>query len=227
MAPATPSSSNLSPSAKSAKSGSDPSTQPGSSTTGRDASSLDTKPAVRHKSPPPPPSSTSSILAPAAKPITPSKSGESSRQTPAATEANDEPPVPKDIINMDIFDQILELEDGDNYEFSVGMTQQYLDQAESTFKDMDAAFDKKDLKQLKDLGHFLKGSSSALGISKVQHSCEIIYNYGKCRNATNTKDITEDVALNRVAPVILRVKAEFREANEYLRDWFQQQGANF
>ena len=40
---------------------------------------------------------------------------------------------------MDTFGQILELEEDDTYEFSIGMTQAYFSQAETTFKDMDAA----------------------------------------------------------------------------------------
>lgn len=40
---------------------------------------------------------------------------------------------------MDTFQQLLDLEEDDGYDFSIGMTQAYFSQAETTFKDMDQA----------------------------------------------------------------------------------------
>ena len=50
----------------------------------------------------------------------------------------------------------------------------------------------KDLPKLSELGHFLKGSSAALGLTKVQKYCEQIQNYGKRKDATGDKDEPDD-----------------------------------
>jgi hypothetical protein len=43
------------------------------------------------------------------------------------------------VINMDIFGQIIELDDEDDYSFSWEMVTAYFSQAEQTFTDMDKA----------------------------------------------------------------------------------------
>ncbi|KAG5221111.1 Multistep phosphorelay regulator [Salix suchowensis] len=103
--------------------------------------------------------------------------------------------LPSDIIDKEIFNQILDLDDGDTKEFSFEMTAAYLVQAKETFVNMDRALyvshrsslglsvDQcrrlaKDLHELSRLGHYLKGSSAAIGIKKVQASCEKIQHCG-------------------------------------------------
>ncbi|EJD48480.1 histidine-phosphotransfer domain, HPT domain-containing protein [Auricularia subglabra TFB-10046 SS5] len=129
------------------------------------------------------------------------------------------------IINMDTFQQLLELEEDDTYEFSIGMTQAYFSQAETTFKDMDKALAAKDLKKLSELGHFLKGSSAALGVQKVQESCEKMQNYGKLHDGHDHK-LTESDALDRITTILGRVKTEYSEAEKYLNNWYSEHGAS-
>jgi len=79
----------------------------------------------------------------------------------------------------------------------------------------------KDLKQLGELGHFLKGSSAALGVHKVQESCERMQNYGKSKDAKGEKSIDAAVALRRITTLLDRVKREFGEAEKYLEVWYK------
>jgi osomolarity two-component system phosphorelay intermediate protein YPD1 len=83
----------------------------------------------------------------------------------------------------------------------------------------------KQLKKLSDLGHFLKGSSAALGVDKVQSSCEKMQQYGKCREVNGEDKISEEVALRRITKLLGRVKTEFAEAEAYLKQWYKKNGA--
>ena len=78
--------------------------------------------------------------------------------------------LPKDIIDIDVFEQLLEMDEEDDREFSKSLVWNYFEQAESTFEKMDAALAAQELKELSTLGHFLKGSSAAVGVTKVRNS---------------------------------------------------------
>jgi osomolarity two-component system, phosphorelay intermediate protein YPD1 len=81
--------------------------------------------------------------------------------------------------------------------------------------------EKKDLAQLSALGHFLKGSSATLGLTKVKDSCEKIQHYGAMKDETGTIDIPDkEQALRYLKETIKEAKAEFREADAVLRRFF-------
>lgn len=85
---------------------------------------------------------------------------------------------------------------------------------------------RKDLQSLSKLGHFLKGSSAALGIQRVRTSCEKIQHVGKSKtklkyltpgNGKDSSDrerdvYTDDEALNIIGKLIKRANKEFKEA---------------
>jgi len=123
---------------------------------------------------------------------------------------------------MSAFEQILELDEEDDHSFSKGIVDNYLEQVVTTFKDMDAALKlgAKGLKELSDLGHFLKGSSAALGVYKVQATCETIQNAGKLRGEGSETAITEEEALTRIAALVERVKLEYKEAERWFKDFY-------
>lgn len=53
--------------------------------------------------------------------------------------ADDKDWDPDDLIDTATFDQLLDMDDEDDHEFSYGIVVNYFEQAESTFKDMDTA----------------------------------------------------------------------------------------
>ncbi|KAJ3333126.1 hypothetical protein HDU76_011203 [Blyttiomyces sp. JEL0837] len=125
------------------------------------------------------------------------------------------------IIDHAIFDQLTEMdEDPVEREFSKGIVLDYFGQAENTFANMDASLEKKDLGLLSRLGHFLKGSSAALGLVKVKASCEKMQHYGNLKDNDGSSPITEDVALARITQLLGQVKLEYREAEAHLRAFF-------
>ncbi|KAF9790436.1 histidine phosphotransferase [Thelephora terrestris] len=122
---------------------------------------------------------------------------------------------------MEIFQQILELDDDDEtHEFSFGMVEAYFDQAVKTFEEMEKAIVKKDCDTLSSKGHFLKGSSATLGITKVREACESIQNYGSLWDDKTGKALTADVALPKIEAVLEEAKISYGEAELWLKNWY-------
>lgn len=82
----------------------------------------------------------------------------------------------------------------------------------------------KDLVKLSSLGHFLKGSSAALGVSRVQSSCEQIQHIGQLRDEIAGKDLTPEAALARIGPILTRVKRDYNVAEKWLKQWYEEHG---
>jgi HPt (histidine-containing phosphotransfer) domain-containing protein len=80
----------------------------------------------------------------------------------------------------------------------------------------------KDLEKLSTLGHFLKGSSAALGVWKVQASCEKIQHYGLLRDEEEGVNLTDEAALGKIRPLLGQVKVEYRAAEKWLRQWYEE-----
>lgn len=85
--------------------------------------------------------------------------------------------------------------------------------------------EKKDLNELSRLGHFLKGSSAAIGLKKVKATCEKIQNVGNCQEEDGTGELDKDEALKRITPLLPQVMDEYSEAEEYLKNFYEVQDA--
>ncbi|TXT10905.1 hypothetical protein VHUM_01656 [Vanrija humicola] len=124
---------------------------------------------------------------------------------------------------MEIFSQIQDMDDDDEddeeggHEFSKGIVWGYFEQAENTFKSMEEAIAEPSLSKLSSLGHFLKGSSAALGIIKLQDSCEKMQHYGNLRDEEVGAPLTEDEALKRIKVLLADCKRDYAVANRWLR----------
>ena len=81
----------------------------------------------------------------------------------------------------------------------------------------------KDLATLSSRGHFLKGSSAALGVQKVQASCEKIQHYGQLRDEEKETDLTEAEALEKIGSLFGTVKSEYGMAESALKAWYLEQ----
>lgn len=87
--------------------------------------------------------------------------------------------IPSEVINWSILNEIISM-DEDDPDFSKGLIIQFIDQANTTFDEMQHQLNTtKDLKELDNLGHFLKGSSAALGLQRIAWVCERIQNLGR------------------------------------------------
>ncbi|KAF2090266.1 histidine containing phosphotransmitter protein [Saccharata proteae CBS 121410] len=131
-------------------------------------------------------------------------------------------PEAGDAIDTATFEQILEMDDDeDEREFSKSIVFDFFQQADSTFKKMDTALEEKDLNQLSQLGHFLKGSSATLGLTKVKDSCEKIQHFGANKDETGTHDEPDDeVCLKNLKKIIEQAKTEFRDVEKVLKKFY-------
>lgn len=137
------------------------------------------------------------------------------KQAPQAPEEPEEDPI-----DMETFQQILELDEEDDREFSKDMVWAYFTQAKQTFEDLDDALNTKDLPKLSSLGHFLKGSSAALGVYKVQASCEKIQHYGLQRDEDRDVDIGADEALKLIQEALDKIRVDYAVADKWLRNFY-------
>ena len=83
----------------------------------------------------------------------------------------------------------------------------------------------RDLEQLSALGHFLKGSSATLGLTKVKDSCEKIQNFGAKKDETGTNDVDDvDTCLKNLKEEIKVAKKEFEVVEGQLKQFYHDDG---
>lgn len=81
----------------------------------------------------------------------------------------------------------------------------------------------RDLASLSSLGHFLKGSSATLGLTKVKDSCEKIQHYGANKDETGTNDVPDnDLCLERIKKTMAPLKHDYSEAESILRRFYHE-----
>ncbi|KAM0201723.1 hypothetical protein ACHAPA_003821 [Fusarium lateritium] len=125
-----------------------------------------------------------------------------------------------DNIDVETFEQILEMDEPDDHEFSQSIVFGFFDQAEETFLQIDEALEKKDLSDLSSLGHFLKGSSATLGLAKVRDGCEKMQRYGKKENVDGSPEDDEEICLQRIKEAFEAVKTDYQEVETALREYY-------
>ncbi|KAJ5485303.1 Multistep phosphorelay regulator 1 [Penicillium diatomitis] len=126
----------------------------------------------------------------------------------------------KDLIDEGTFEQILEMDDDDDCDFSRGIVYGFFDQAKSTFTNIKTALDKKDLHELSQLGHFLKGSSATLGLIHVRDGCEKIQHFGNGLEENGSGKLADDVALKNIEKTLKEVEVEYAKVEKFLRRFY-------
>jgi len=144
----------------------------------------------------------------------------------AASPAKKEEPLDvsnpdKTVIDMDILGQLLEMDDDEEHSFSKPLVQEYLEQADATLDEMEAKIkegqSKDSLEFLSGKGHFLKGSSAALGAIQVRDSCESLQNLGKEKNAAGSTTLGADEAWKEIETLVPTLKKQHALATKWLK----------
>ncbi|CAK4034283.1 related to multistep phosphorelay regulator 1 [Lecanosticta acicola] len=132
-----------------------------------------------------------------------------------------------DLVDSGTFEQILEMDDDEEErEFSKSIVYDFFNQAESTFEKMHENLEKKDLAQLSALGHFLKGSSATLGLTKVKDSCEKLQHFGAMKDETGTHDEPDkEKCIANCKKTIEQAQKEFKEVEKLLRKFYHDEGS--
>lgn len=81
--------------------------------------------------------------------------------------------------------------------------------------------ERRDLAALSSLGHFLKGSSAALGIIKVQESSAKMQQYGDLRGEGIAKSLSEGEAVGRIRDLILVMQEQIVQARAWLERFYE------
>lgn len=76
--------------------------------------------------------------------------------------------------------------------------------------------EKNGLEELSNIGHFLKGSSAAIGVKKLQQNCQNIQNHGKLLDEKN-QPITKSKAFELIESEIGLALDSYTEAKKYLK----------
>ncbi len=137
-------------------------------------------------------------------------------------------------------------DDEEEREFSKSIVYGFFEQADATFMKMDTALwvctsyarpfllrsaiikpdlifhrQKKDLVSLSSLGHFLKGSSATLGLTKVNDSCEKIQHYGDHKDEHGNSSSKDDASLlSLIRSTLEVVKVDYGEAERVLKRFY-------
>jgi len=126
-----------------------------------------------------------------------------------------------DNVERSTFEQILDMDEEDDRDFSRSIVFGFLEQAEQTFSKMDAAMKEKNLSELSSLGHFLKGSSATLGFTKVKDECEKIQHYGHMKNATGEEDEPDaDKCLRMIGQSLKVAKDAYAIVDELMKRYY-------
>lgn len=133
-----------------------------------------------------------------------------------ADEQSDDGPL----VDMETFGQLLEMDDDEEHSFSKSLTWDYFDQAVTTFKEMDAAVTGADLITLSRKGHFLKGSSAALGLNRVKASCEKMQHYGNKKKANGEGTLSEAEAMDKCKSLLNQLKEEQKLSKAWLERFY-------
>ncbi|CDO94091.1 unnamed protein product [Kluyveromyces dobzhanskii CBS 2104] len=126
--------------------------------------------------------------------------------------------LPEKVINWDILNEIVSM-DEDDMGFSKSLLMQFFDQAMSTFDQIEQHIKTdKDLDQLGQLGHFLKGSSASLGLQRIAWVCERIQNYGQKRDGPAVSD---ENYIKLIQQSLELARTEFVSAKKELGEFYK------
>lgn len=78
------------------------------------------------------------------------------------------------LIDDEIFNQLLDIEEDDSKDFTRGLVQDFFQQVDESIVEFKELLDDSKVIEAGKLGHYLKGSSAMIGVTKVKDVCEDI-----------------------------------------------------
>lgn len=131
------------------------------------------------------------------------------------------------LIEWLVFSELVAM-DEDEEDFSKGLFRTFVDQFEETFSEFDENVQSQNLEKLSSLGHYLKGSAAALGLTTISEQCERIQNYGHkidfdSDDKTEEKDILKELNsywISLIEDAMEKAKDGFQKSKAALSDYF-------
>ncbi|KZP06911.1 hypothetical protein FIBSPDRAFT_966029 [Athelia psychrophila] len=128
-------------------------------------------------------------------------------------------------IEMEIFAQILDLDDDDGaHACSRALVAAFFQQARTAHRDMLRAYAKQNPTELAALGHFLMGSAAALGIARLSYTCRQIERHGTVAADLGSVGTHRAEAMATVGALLGRVEGECVGAERWLGRWYEEEG---
>ncbi|OJD17978.1 hypothetical protein ACJ73_08755, partial [Blastomyces percursus] len=79
----------------------------------------------------------------------------------------------------------------------------------------------KDLYKIYQLGHFLKGSSATLGLTKVKEACEKIQNLGAGKDESGTvNEPNKEISLGNIEKTLNETEKDYKDAVVRLKRFY-------
>jgi len=126
-----------------------------------------------------------------------------------------------DAVDNSIFSQILEMDDSEeDRDFSKPLVLKFFEQAQETFTHMNKFLAEKNLEELSNRGHFLKGSSATLGFNKIRDSCQVIQQYGKNLTLDGSPESDDEVCLKKITDALKTVKHDTSQLEKQMKTFF-------
>jgi len=106
-------------------------------------------------------------------------------------------------------------------EFSFELVNDYFLQAIENFSKLDSALKAKNLDSLRSIGHFLKGSSSGIGLKQLQETFGKIDNLGKgCDEGGRDSNDSPEVRLKQIAALIVQAKSQYNAVSKPVQHFY-------
>lgn len=124
-----------------------------------------------------------------------------------------------------VFSELIAM-DEDEEGFSKQLFETFVVQVLETFEEIDENLKVKNLDKLSSLGHYLKGSAAALGLSTISSQCERIQNYGHKINFDNfepDKEVdpeSDDYWVLLITDALEKARDGFENSREALNEYF-------
>ena len=116
------------------------------------------------------------------------------------------------LINWEIFNQLLQLDDNDQHDFSKQLLLDFFSLLDETIDKMNTKIQENEFKQVNEFGHFLKGGAAGIGASGIAKICEKIqiHDYNSFPNEIN-KTYFQSL-INELQEIVPNIKQELFDA---------------
>jgi osomolarity two-component system phosphorelay intermediate protein YPD1 len=82
----------------------------------------------------------------------------------------------------------------------------------------------KSLEELSSLGHFLKGSSATLGLTRVKDACEKIQHFGAGKDETGSINVSDQaLLLGKIKQTLTDVRRDYGDVAKRLKAFYGEQ----
>lgn len=130
------------------------------------------------------------------------------------------------LVEWSVFSELVAM-DEDEEGFSKSLFQTFVDQVLETFTEIDENLKSKNFDKVSGLGHYLKGSASALGLEKISAQCERIQNYGHKLNFDNFELLDNEYSkeddefwIKLIEDALQKARDGFEKSRKALNEYF-------